>query len=178
MLTPIFEFGTAGKRGGLYMWNNLKSPSHARLRKSSVDRTVPRSRNQGFMRRHVTSLFDWRVFRVSDRHRRSLSNGSLPLYASGGLVKPHRKNVLFVVVLGFLLVSGLYFFRCSSFIQPGDYPLPPLYRYYHEQDVALPQHDPTLPYPEGSNAKFLWLPNHVHSKQSLRNFQFRESESM
>ncbi|THH30230.1 hypothetical protein EUX98_g3949 [Antrodiella citrinella] len=59
-------------------------------------------------------------------------------------------------------LTGLYFFRYSSVIQPGDYPLPPLYRYYHEKEASLSQHDPSLPYPEGSNAKFLWLPNHAH----------------
>ncbi|TCD62195.1 hypothetical protein EIP91_007228 [Steccherinum ochraceum] len=93
-------------------------------------------------------------------HRRHPSG--LPMYVSGGLSKTPKSKVLLVTVVGLVLFAGLYFFRHSSVIQPGDFPLPPLYSYYHQQELALPQHNPSLPPPEGANARFLWLPNHVH----------------
>ncbi|KAJ6516863.1 hypothetical protein C8R47DRAFT_1172918 [Mycena vitilis] len=37
---------------------------------------------------------------------------------------------------------------------------PPLYEEYHERERTLPQHDPSLPYPDGASAKFLWAANH------------------
>ena len=148
------------------MWD--KNGTRARPRKSSVDRTIPRSRNLGFVGRTVASLFGW--YTVSQRKRR-YSNESLPLYeAGGGSVQDSNPKVVLVAAAGLLVFIGLYWFRNSSVIQPGDYPLPPLYRYYHEQELALPQHDPSLPSPEGANAKFLWLPNHVHSECPRENF--------
>ncbi|KAJ7881139.1 hypothetical protein B0H14DRAFT_2706275 [Mycena olivaceomarginata] len=37
---------------------------------------------------------------------------------------------------------------------------PPLYEEYREHERHLPQHNASLPYPEGSHAKFLWADNH------------------
>ncbi|KAJ7789194.1 hypothetical protein B0H14DRAFT_2945210 [Mycena olivaceomarginata] len=37
---------------------------------------------------------------------------------------------------------------------------PPLYEEYRERERHLPQHNASLPYPEGSHAKFLWADNH------------------
>ncbi|KAJ7701184.1 hypothetical protein B0H17DRAFT_924778 [Mycena rosella] len=44
---------------------------------------------------------------------------------------------------------------------PEDPPRPPpLYEAYHERERNLPQHNMSLPYPEGAHAKFLWAANH------------------
>ncbi|KAJ7348686.1 hypothetical protein DFH08DRAFT_960060 [Mycena albidolilacea] len=39
-------------------------------------------------------------------------------------------------------------------------PNPPLYAQYHQRERNLPQHSPSLPYPDGPHAKFLWADNH------------------
>ncbi|KAH7885742.1 hypothetical protein F5I97DRAFT_1145854 [Phlebopus sp. FC_14] len=39
--------------------------------------------------------------------------------------------------------------------------LPPLYEDYHEFERHLPQHNLSLPFPEGRDAKFFWAANHV-----------------
>ncbi|KAF8554311.1 hypothetical protein OG21DRAFT_1440550 [Imleria badia] len=44
---------------------------------------------------------------------------------------------------------------------PADHSLPPLYEAYHDYERHLPQHDLSLPFPEGRDAKFFWAPNHV-----------------
>lgn len=44
---------------------------------------------------------------------------------------------------------------------------PPLYRQYHEYEEQLPQHNPNLPFPDGKNAKFLWIANHAHCKSAF-----------
>ncbi|KAJ7185222.1 hypothetical protein C8R46DRAFT_1287610 [Mycena filopes] len=40
---------------------------------------------------------------------------------------------------------------------------PPSYREYHQRERAFPQHNLSLPYPDGSHAKFLWTANHGSS---------------
>ena len=37
--------------------------------------------------------------------------------------------------------------------------LPPFFREFYETELALPQHDESLPYPEGRNGRFLWINN-------------------
>lgn len=46
-----------------------------------------------------------------------------------------------------------------------DYSLPPLYEAYHDYERHLPQHNLSLPFPEGRDAKFFWVPNHVTSER-------------
>lgn len=41
--------------------------------------------------------------------------------------------------------------------------LPPLYKEYSAAEEQLPQHDLTLPFPEGRHAKYIWFSNHVRS---------------
>ncbi|KAF7335804.1 hypothetical protein MVEN_02236400 [Mycena venus] len=41
---------------------------------------------------------------------------------------------------------------------------PPRYKKYHEQERNLPQHNMSLPYPDGSHAKFLWVHSHGWSR--------------
>ncbi|KAI0789487.1 hypothetical protein C8Q75DRAFT_164637 [Abortiporus biennis] len=44
---------------------------------------------------------------------------------------------------------------------PHDPEFPPLYSEYHVKELALPQHNPNLPIPEGKDGKYLWIANHV-----------------
>ncbi|OCH92994.1 hypothetical protein OBBRIDRAFT_387832 [Obba rivulosa] len=39
--------------------------------------------------------------------------------------------------------------------------LPPLYQRFHTYELELPQHDPSLSYPEGRTGKYFWPANHV-----------------
>lgn len=50
-------------------------------------------------------------------------------------------------------------------VQESD--LPPLYEQYNEYERLLPQHDMSLPSPEGKHAKFLFFANHAHSQCRL-----------
>lgn len=45
-----------------------------------------------------------------------------------------------------------------------EHSLPPLYEAYHDYERHLPQHNLSLPYPEGRDAKFFWASNHVTGK--------------
>lgn len=40
--------------------------------------------------------------------------------------------------------------------------LPPLFDEYHLRELALPQHNPDLLYPEGRTGKYLWISGHTH----------------
>lgn len=40
--------------------------------------------------------------------------------------------------------------------------LPPLFPEFHQAELALPQHNPDLPYPEGRTGKYIWLSGHTH----------------
>lgn len=49
----------------------------------------------------------------------------------------------------------------SSEVDAPHHSLPPLYEAYHDYERRLPQHNLSLPFPEGRDAKFFWAPNHV-----------------
>lgn len=51
---------------------------------------------------------------------------------------------------------------------PSDHALPPLYEAYHDYERHLPQHNLSLPFPEGRDAKFFWAPNHVIGERCFR----------
>ncbi|KAI0777730.1 hypothetical protein BD413DRAFT_519148 [Trametes elegans] len=40
-------------------------------------------------------------------------------------------------------------------------PLPPLYARFHAAELALPQHDASLAFPEGRDGRYLWVANHA-----------------
>ena len=45
---------------------------------------------------------------------------------------------------------------------------PPTYGLFYEMERNLPQHDPSLPFPEGENGRFLWVSNqHWGEQKSL-----------
>ncbi|EMD32600.1 hypothetical protein CERSUDRAFT_118643 [Gelatoporia subvermispora B] len=46
--------------------------------------------------------------------------------------------------------------------KPEPQPLPPLYERFHTYELELPQHDPSLPYPEGRLGRYFYPANHVH----------------
>ncbi|KAI1798153.1 hypothetical protein LXA43DRAFT_11575 [Ganoderma leucocontextum] len=61
-----------------------------------------------------------------------------------------------------LLVLGILVAGCvAATTYVFNYPLPPLYRRFHEAELKLPQHDPSLPLPEGRNGRYLWVANHA-----------------
>ncbi len=45
-----------------------------------------------------------------------------------------------------------------------NYSLPPLYGRFHQAELALPQHDVSLPLPEGAHGRYLWVANHASSE--------------
>jgi hypothetical protein len=44
--------------------------------------------------------------------------------------------------------------------------LPSFFRRYYEKELALPQHNEHLPFPEGENGRFLWVENQVWGTSS------------
>ncbi|KAJ7575646.1 hypothetical protein C8J56DRAFT_1119219 [Mycena floridula] len=61
---------------------------------------------------------------------------------------------------GILLVAVMtaVFLYWSSIT--GDSSLPPLFQKYHAAERKYPQHDESLPFPEGKHAKFIHFQNH------------------
>ncbi len=45
-----------------------------------------------------------------------------------------------------------------------NYPLPPLYGRFHQAELALPQHDASLPLPEGAHGRYLWVAIHASTE--------------
>lgn len=80
---------------------------------------------------------------------------------------PRRITRLFVSILITLAFLGLYSLldfetgRWTPSNLPWQTRLPPLYPEYRRRELALPQHNLDLPYPEGRNGKYLWISEHV-----------------
>ncbi|KAI0360624.1 hypothetical protein OH77DRAFT_704927 [Trametes cingulata] len=70
------------------------------------------------------------------------------------LVRRRVRTLLLCCVL--LLVGGL-----AGCIYVLSIPLPPLYSRFHEAELALPQHNVSLPFPEGREGRYLWVANHA-----------------
>ncbi|KAG8220778.1 hypothetical protein J3R82DRAFT_2210 [Butyriboletus roseoflavus] len=74
-------------------------------------------------------------------------------------------------LLVFLFLSSWLFFwlynhdpwedLLASEDDAAQHSLPPLYENYHNYERQLPQHNLSLPFPEGRDAKFFWVSNHV-----------------
>ena len=58
----------------------------------------------------------------------------------------------------FLVVGGLWLVKKLADVYSS---LPPLYSQYHWQEMALPQHNENLPYPDDDSRKFFWMSDHV-----------------
>ena len=77
---------------------------------------------------------------------------------SGSVCFPKRyARVAFLVVV--CLSAVAFFYRVRE--RKPQTKNPPLYERYHEYEANLPQHNLDLPYPEGRDAKFLWVSNHI-----------------
>ena len=68
---------------------------------------------------------------------------------------------VFLCVCSFLYLSesarSMFFSSKNSVLGS----LPPHYYEYHDFERQLPQHDHSLPAPEGKHAKFVFMKNHV-----------------
>jgi hypothetical protein len=72
------------------------------------------------------------------------------------------RRIVSALVVVFIL-SVLY----KYYGKRGEDSNPPLYEEYRQRERTLPQHNMSLPYPEGSHAKFLWAANHGECKNAL-----------
>ncbi|KAF9651931.1 hypothetical protein BDM02DRAFT_3110067 [Thelephora ganbajun] len=71
-----------------------------------------------------------------------------------------------IVSLTFLGLYSLLEFQNGGWVPtnlPWQERLPPLYPEYRLRELALPQHNLDLPYPEGRNGKYLWISEHVQA---------------
>jgi len=81
---------------------------------------------------------------------------------------PRRVSRLLVSIMVSMTFLGLYSlleFESGGWVPtnlPWQKRLPPLYSEYRLRELALPQHNLDLQYPEGRNGKYLWLSEHVH----------------
>lgn len=75
---------------------------------------------------------------------------------------------LLLALVGVSVVFALFVFhrRRSREAKKEPEPWPPLYPEYTEWERRLPQHNMSLPSPEGEHAKFLWIPNHTQCKRA------------
>ena len=94
-----------------------------------------------------------------DSRKTSLRDARLPRRVS-------RLLVTLMVTLTFLGLYSLLEFEGEGWV-PTNLPwqqkdrLPPLYPEYRLSELALPQHNLDLPYPEGRNGKYIWISEHV-----------------
>ncbi|KAI0372005.1 hypothetical protein BV20DRAFT_135882 [Pilatotrama ljubarskyi] len=72
------------------------------------------------------------------------------------LVLVRRRTRTFFVCLGLLATAGI-----AVFVYILTIPLPPLYSRFHEAELRLPQHNASLPFPEGREGRYLWVANHA-----------------
>lgn len=89
--------------------------------------------------------------------------------SKGSSCLPRRYGRLLVAGAVFLSILGLlysYNQESTSFFDLYD-GTPPSYSKYHEHERNLPQHNLSLPAPEGRHAKFFWARNHVHGMLCL-----------
>ncbi|KAI0789484.1 hypothetical protein C8Q75DRAFT_765893 [Abortiporus biennis] len=55
-----------------------------------------------------------------------------------------------------------YWYSWPESMEVYDPDKPPLYGDYHQRELALPQHNADLPYPEGRQGKYVWFANRVN----------------
>ncbi len=74
-----------------------------------------------------------------------------------------------VLLLGLVVLSVIaLFFHSDTIKESLPFPIspmsnmPPIYEQYHEYERNLPQHDLSLPPPDGKHAKFIYFANHAH----------------
>ncbi|KIK49046.1 hypothetical protein CY34DRAFT_797425 [Suillus luteus UH-Slu-Lm8-n1] len=112
----------------------------------------------------------------SSKHSRSLDSPNLPLNNTDTSSRPSRFSLTrrcTRLLTALILISlFLFFSRFNTTTVPPwlqeqalaeKHKLPPLYEEYHDFERSLPQHNLSLPFPEGRDAKFFWAANHVTS---------------
>ncbi|KIK92982.1 hypothetical protein PAXRUDRAFT_34289 [Paxillus rubicundulus Ve08.2h10] len=77
-----------------------------------------------------------------------------------------RRRFRLLAVLFVSCWALFWFYNQQNILSPTqdnltDHSLPPLYEAYHDFERHLPQHNLSLPFPEGRDAKFFWPANHV-----------------
>ncbi|KAH7924135.1 hypothetical protein BV22DRAFT_1013901 [Leucogyrophana mollusca] len=106
----------------------------------------------------------------SHRHSRSTDSPVLPINSSdtrlsSRLTLTKRCTRLLVGLLAVFWLFVFFYWRGGDQLLPeeilGSHSLPPLYEAYNDYERHLPQHNLSLPYPEGRDAKFFWAANHV-----------------
>ncbi|EGN95083.1 hypothetical protein SERLA73DRAFT_187372 [Serpula lacrymans var. lacrymans S7.3] len=107
---------------------------------------------------------------LGQRHSKPTSDNPILPLKNSDIWPPSRLSLtkrytrVVVVVIGAL---GLLFFFYGREAGKIEIPsirsgtVPPLYEKYHEYERHLPQHNLSLPFPEGRDAKFFWAANHV-----------------
>ncbi|KAG1817145.1 uncharacterized protein BJ212DRAFT_1351237 [Suillus subaureus] len=116
------------------------------------------------------------TFKGNNLTHSRLSDGStLPLSNSDTRSLPSRFSLTrrcTRLLTGLILVCLFLFFSSIKATGPSraqeqslaeQHSLPPLYEEYHDYERHLPQHNLSLPFPEGRDAKFFWAANHVTS---------------
>jgi len=95
-----------------------------------------------------------------------LPNDNLsPYYAPANIPRRFMRTAAgAVMIISLFLVWYTYGSgRRTELMSPSADRPPPLYQHYSESEEQLPQHDLTLPFPEGRHAKYIWFSNHVRS---------------
>jgi hypothetical protein len=119
------------------------------------------------------------LFRSRPRPQRQML-GLLPPLDNSPRPRTHHSRLsrrysrLLIVILCTLTLLGIYsnldleseswLLSLARNLSSTDPQLPPLYPEYRLKELALPQHNPDLPYPEGRNGKYLWISEHVHGE--------------
>ena len=83
-------------------------------------------------------------------------------YLSSRNVRRYLIALFLLASLSFLWVKGNISSPMSALKEKLMTPaLPPLYEEWYEFESRLPSQDPSLPYPEGAEARFFYADNHV-----------------
>ncbi|KAG2346858.1 hypothetical protein BDR05DRAFT_877897 [Suillus weaverae] len=109
---------------------------------------------------------------TSNKHPRPSDSSTLPL-SNSDMKSASRFSLTrrcTRLLTGLILVCLFLFFSRTKTTVPSwlqeqslveKHSLPPLYEEYHDYERHLPQHNLSLPFPEGRDAKFFWAANHV-----------------
>ena len=111
------------------------------------------------------------------RHASSSTHSLLPSHwadrlarsgstAAGGAHQPLTRRAK--LVFGACALALLYLFYSCAWRLTA--PIPPNYREWHLRELALPQNDPDLPYPQGRDGVYVRFSNHVTSECPPRLF--------
>ncbi|KAH8092224.1 hypothetical protein BXZ70DRAFT_1010919 [Cristinia sonorae] len=75
-----------------------------------------------------------------------------------------RRGQLYLVIFFIAVTSVFSLLVVPHWVYAIWTTYPPLYEEYHRMDLALPQHDPSLPSPEGRNGKYLLVSSRLEKQ--------------